>query len=111
MKLPSDTIIAPEKLSRYLLVRQARADKSLFLAQAGYGLANADTLLADLRLQILPLAAELAEINQFGDFYEIRGRLIGPNGTTLRVLTIWLADRLSGRTKFVTLLPDKKSKP
>jgi hypothetical protein len=35
MKLPADAIIAREKLTRYLLVRQARGDKSAFLAQAG----------------------------------------------------------------------------
>jgi len=111
MKLSSDTFIAPEKLTHYLLVRQMRADKSQFLALAGYTLANAEQLLADLRHQILPLDAELSETNQFGDFYEIRGRLNGPNGVVLHVLTIWLTDRLSGLTKFVTLLPDKKTTP
>jgi hypothetical protein len=35
MKLPSDAAIALEKLTRYLLVRQARGDKSAFLASAG----------------------------------------------------------------------------
>ena len=108
MKLSSDTFIAPEKLTRYLLVRQARADKSQFLAQAGYRLENAGQLLADLRRQILPLDAEPVEKNQFGDFFEIRGTLTGPNGVVLRVRTIWLLDRLSGGAKFVTLLPDKK---
>jgi hypothetical protein len=57
MKLPSDAFIATEKLTHYLLVRQARADKSKFLAKAGYNPANADQLLADLRRQILPLDA------------------------------------------------------
>lgn len=109
MKLPPDALIATEKLTHYLLVRQSRADKSQFLAKAGYDLANADQLLADLRRQILPLEADPAETNQFGDFFEIRGRLTGPNGIELRVRTIWLTDRLSGRTKFVTLLPDKKT--
>lgn len=49
MKLPADTFIATEKLTHYLLVRQMRADKSQFLLKAGYSLANADQLLADLR--------------------------------------------------------------
>lgn len=109
MKLPSDAFIATEKLTHYLLVRQARADKSKFLAKAGYNPANTDQLLADLRRQILPLDATPAETNQFGDFFEIRGQLTGPNGVALRVRTIWLTDRLSGHTKFVTLLPDKKA--
>jgi len=64
-------------------------------------------LLADLRQQLLPQDAVFVEQNQFGDYFEIVGKLHGPNGFTLRVRTIWLTDRLSGSTKFVTLLPDK----
>ena len=54
MKLPPDSVIAPEKLISYLLVRQARRDKSAFLATAGYTLANSEQLLRDLREQVLP---------------------------------------------------------
>ena len=49
MKLPEDSNIAPEKLTRYLLVSQARGDKSAYLALAGYTLDNFTTLLTDLR--------------------------------------------------------------
>jgi hypothetical protein len=107
MRLPANSLIASEKLTRYLLVPHARADKSRFLARAGYSLQNAGQLAADIRQQILPLDARLADRNQFGDYYEIRGQLVGPNGVVLRVLTIWLTESLSGRTKFITLLPDK----
>ena len=57
MRLPADTAIDADKLTRYLLLPQARGDKSAFLAQAGYTLENADQLLRDLRTQILPLDA------------------------------------------------------
>jgi len=40
VKLPSNTIIATDKFTRYLLVPQARGDKSAFLAGAGYTLEN-----------------------------------------------------------------------
>ena len=110
MKLPPDTTIAREKIANYLLVHQARSDKSQFLATAGYVPANAEKLLADLRDQILPLDASFVEQNQFGDYFEICGALGGPNGVALRVRTIWMTDRLSGCTKFVTLLPDKTKK-
>ena len=110
MKLPLDTTIAREKIANYLLVHQSRGDKSQFLAAAGYVPDNAEKLLADLRHQILPLDANLVEQNQFGDYFEICGALSGPNGVVLRVRTIWMTDRLSGRTKFVTLLPDKTIK-
>jgi hypothetical protein len=48
MKLPADAVIASEKLINYLLLRQARGDKSAFLARAGYTTANPEQLLHDL---------------------------------------------------------------
>lgn len=108
MKLPANTSIATEKLTRYLLVQQARGDKSAFLARAGYTLENAGQLLLDLRKQILPLDAALLESGTFGQYYEIRGALAGPNGVTLAVRTIWITEHLSGITKFVTLVPGKR---
>lgn len=108
MRLPADTAIAEDKLARYLLLPQARGDKSAFLARVGYTLENADQLLRDLRTQILPLEAVALESNKFGRYYEIRGTLTGPNGLMLAVRTIWMTEYLSGATKFVTLIPDKR---
>lgn len=112
MKLPTDAVIAEDKLTRYLLLPQARGDKSAFLAQAGYALllGNAEQLVRDLRTQILPLEAVALESNRFGQYYEIRGTLTGPNGMTLAVRTIWMTEHLSRVTKFVTLIPDKRSR-
>lgn len=108
MRLPLDSVIAREKVTRYLLVAQPRGDKSAFLAQAGYDAADPDRLLADLREQVLPLDAVLLESNEFGLLYEIRAALTGPNGRVLRVRTIWMTEHLSRVTKFITLLPDKQ---
>ena len=108
MKLPDDSIIPREKVTRYLLISQPRGDKSGFLARAGYTPESAEQLLGDLRTQLLPLDAALGKSNKFGRYYEIRGRLTGPNGVTLAVRAIWMAEHLSGVTKFVTLLPDKR---
>ena len=88
MKLPADAVIAADKLTRYLLVPQTRGDKSAFLAGAGYTVQNADLLLRDLRAQVLPMDAAALESNEFGQYYEIRGRLTGPNGVALAVRTI-----------------------
>lgn len=96
MRLPADAIIAEDKLVRYLLLPQARGDKSAFLAQAGYVLENAGQLLRDLRTQILPVNAVPLESNKFGHYYEIRGTLTGPNGVALAVRTIWMTEHLSG---------------
>ena len=107
MKLPNDSEIPLSKLLNYLLVPLARADKSKFLARAGYSTENARQLMADIRSQILPLDAVLAGTTKFGDFFEIRGVLRGPNGVSLRVKTVWIREHLQGGTRFVTLLPDK----
>jgi hypothetical protein len=108
VKLPPDAIIARDKLTHYLLVPQLRGDKSAFLAGGGYALHNVDQLLHDLRRQILTLDAVPLESGKFGEYYEIRGTLNGPNGVMRSVRTIWITEHLSGITKFVTLIPDKR---
>src|SRR6267142_2613500 len=78
MKLPASTNIAREKVTRYL------------------------------RNQLLPLDAVPTKSDKFGQYYEIRGNLAGPSGKTLAVRAIWMTEHLSGVTKFVTPLPDKR---
>jgi hypothetical protein len=108
VKLPADAAIALEKLTKYLLVRQARGDKSVFLAEAGYTAANPDQLLHDLRRQVLSKEAIPVGETKFGELYEIRALLTSPTGTALRIRSIWMKEHLSGVTKFITLVPDKK---
>jgi hypothetical protein len=107
MKLPADTIIARRKVTEYLLRHRKEDDKSGFLALAGYTQEHADRLLSDLRTQLLRLDAELFDQTEYGPKYRIRGTLTGPNGRTLRVLSIWMKEDATGNTKFVTLRPDK----
>ena len=109
MKLSQDATIAPAKLNRYLLVWRAADDKSKFLARAGYGIDNWEQLEVDLRSQILPLeAVPSRDVNRFGDVYEIRGILVGPNGVILSVLTVWMMEFETAITKFITLYPDRE---
>lgn len=63
----------------------------------------------DLRIQILPLDATPTEQTRYGNKYQIRGSLTGPNGTTLQVVTIWMTEFLSQQTKFITLYPNKEA--
>lgn len=106
MRLPADAAIAPEKLSGYLLRRREDHDKAGFLALAGYTAAHISQLEADLRTQILPCSAEPAGATPYGDKFVIRGSLRGPNGRTLRVLSVWMREKATGQTKFITLYPD-----
>jgi hypothetical protein len=103
--LPQDATIAIEKLTNYLLLLLPKDDKSQFLAKAGYSLENWQRLLQDLRSQVLSQPAEFVETVRYGDKYQIRASLLGPNGVEIRVLTIWILS--DGKAKFVTLIPDK----
>ncbi len=105
MKLPADALIASEKVTDYLLAELPRGDKSRFLAEAGYTHDNPGQLERDLRDQILCLDASPLPARGFGDRYEIRGVLRGPNGLELSVRTIWMREFTTGVVKFITLIP------
>jgi hypothetical protein len=107
MKLPNNVIIAPQKLTQYLLIFKKQNDKSKWLAQGGYTLENWMELEQDLRSQILPLEATATENTQHGQIYEIKGHLAGPSGKILAVITIWMTEKETGVTKFITMYPDK----
>ncbi|MBF0388836.1 MAG: hypothetical protein HQK71_01900 [Desulfamplus sp.] len=107
MKLSQNAIIAREKLTNYLLIHKKRNDKSAWLAKAGYALDNWEILEIDLRNQILSQNAVEAEKTEFGQMFEISGLLLGPNGKGLSVITIWMIDRITGNTRFITMYPDK----
>lgn len=106
MKLPSDAIIAPAKVTAYLLTPRVEDDKSKFLALAGYTLGHAEILRNDLR-SLLAGEAKFLETTDYGDKYQICGMLTGPNSRALRVVSVWMVEKATGRTKFVTLYPDK----
>lgn len=88
MKLPSNTIVAPEKIKKYLLTYRIEDDKSQYLEEVGYSLEQWKQLEEDFREQILCLDAMFKEMTAYGDVYEIRGILTGPNGKQLKVVTI-----------------------
>lgn len=103
--LDPNAIIPSAKLTKYLLVRLPKDDKSQFLAKAGYTLSNWQDLAKDLRQQILPLEATPTVLTEFGQKSEIHGTLTGSNGVTLNVITVWIVNQTE--TRFVTLVPQK----
>lgn len=109
MKLSPTATIAKEKISDYLLKWQPDNDKSKFLELAGYTSKDWQRLVDDIRTQILPVDAEIVRKTPYGDLFRIRNELIGPNGATLRVVTVWMKENVSGETKFITLFPDKET--
>lgn len=106
MKLPVNTIIGREKLTNYLLRPRDDHDKSGFLSIAGYTALDADRLEADMRAQLLTLDATPAEVTSYGEKFIVRGTLTGPNGRALKVLSIWMLEKATGSTRFITLYSD-----
>jgi hypothetical protein len=48
------------------------------------------------------------ENSEYGQIYEIRDEISGPNGKSLKVCTIWMTEIATGITKFITMYPDKR---
>lgn len=99
MKLPHNSNIPKEKLTDYLLQQREENDKSNFLAMGGYFLENWNDLQKDIS-GLLELEAEPAQANEFGQFFEITGRL-----RNLSVKTIWLWESGNETPRFITLFP------
>ena len=108
MKLTGNVIIAQEKLTKYLLVLKKRNDKSQWLAKAGYKVDNWNILENDLRNIMLQTEAIHIEDTLYGQLFEIRSNLTGPNTLSLSVCTIWMKESATEAIKFITMYPDRK---
>lgn len=108
MKL-TDVVIAAEKLTRYLLVKRPRGDKSGYLALGGFTQENPGALRAALLEHVTEGEAHETETDRFGTRYRMTGMLKSPNGKDLPVVTIWLR-KADNRVYFVTLTPRRKRK-
>jgi len=107
MRLPPAAIISERKIKEYLLCYRKRNDKSKWLAKAGYDSDNWKKLEQDIRVQLLIREAVHIQVNEFGDVYEITGKLTGPNGKSLHVRSIWMNEHYTKLTKFITMYPLK----
>ena len=104
---PSDIVIPREKLTEYLLVPQARNDKSKFLARAGFIRENPAVLEQAIRNLIARNNAVRERENRYGTFYRVTGELVSPK-RTLSVVTIWILLTGDDKFRFVTLKPYKE---
>jgi hypothetical protein len=106
LKIPQDLIVPDAKITQYLLVPKARNDKSRFLAQAGFTQENPEALKLAIQSQAMDKEAIEEKSNEYGTFYQVAGELIGVNGLTLSVITVWLQRQIDGKFQFVTLKPN-----
>lgn len=111
MRLPTALVIPDAKVDDYLLIRKSKNDKSQFLAKAGFTAENPEDLKTALRIQAVSADAVLDRIDdEYGQFYRVAGDLVGVNGVSLSVVTIWVERRSDSQFQFVTLVPLKEKK-
>ena len=110
MKLPADVaVISPEKLRGYILspTHPDGRSKAAYLGHCGYLQTDWRRLEHDLRAQHLILDAAPGRPSLYGAKYEIVGVLVGPNGATSRIRTVWIVRHGEAFPRFVTLIPEE----
>ena len=107
---PATAIISPEKLRDYVLspTHPDGKTKADYLARLGYSQERWEELERDLRAQHMTLDARPTRITLWGRKYEILGPLVGPNGGTAWVRTVWIVRHGESAASFVTLIPARK---
>ena len=103
MKLEPPFLLSESKLTNYLLIPLPKDDKSNYLRLASYGVHNWPILKDDLIKLVQSEDAVFERTTVFGDTFSVAGSLIGPNGRSLLLKTIWIKENKTGFTKFITL--------
>ena len=108
MLLPNAGVaeIDPQKLHGYLLshTHPIGRFKARVFASAGYRSDNWQQLQRDLQVIAQSADAVLARSEAYGQFFEVRAMLHGPDGT-LPVLTVWILRTGESFPRFVTAYP------
>ena len=103
-------VIPPAKIRNYLLFpdHPRGRSKAIFFASLGYEVKAWTRLASDLRTQCLPMPASLSRTTEFGPKYVIYATLVGPNGTSAEVVTVWILRWGQSAPCLVTAYPGGK---
>jgi hypothetical protein len=108
MKLPNAglALIPAEKLRDYLLssTHPVGRFKAVFFRSLGYTSGHWQSLEADIR-SLLENDVEFGEQTDFGQKFEVKGRIIGPAGKTASIVTVWIVLKGENVPRFVTAFP------
>ena len=104
MRIPKTAVIAPEKLTNYLLLPRLVDDKSRFLRRMGFTQSNPDVLKAAIRQLADEADAGEDGANMYGTFWRVAGILRGPVAN-VNVILIWLEWHSDRSFHFITLKP------
>lgn len=110
MKLPrySEAIIPKEKFTQYALNPRKDIDKSrAFELALGYTMENVDELIAQIHDKLSEYNAIKKDDKGWGNRYEVKMELTGPNGKTAKVITAWIDDKKAGEMRLTSAYIDK----
>ena len=110
MKLPNADllVIDPRKLRDYVLSTEHPVGrfKAAFFAALGFDSTTWEELAVELRKLALAGRAETGERNAFGQKYLVHGRITGPGGRVVDVVTVWIILEGQEVPRLVTLYPE-----
>jgi len=100
-------IIEERKLRDYLLSPSHPIGrfKAAFFRRLGYAQENWSRLDQDLRVQHLSQDVEELGPSRHGTKYKIEGPLVGPNGESVQLVSIWIVRKGEDRPRFITAYP------
>ncbi len=106
MRLPNSdrAVIDLAKLRDYLLSTSHSVGrfKARFFESLGYSADNWERLEADIRDLIDDTEARLSEKTEYGQKYEVRGSMTGPDGRSAEVVTVWIVLTGEDVPRFIT---------
>jgi len=109
LRLPNieNAVIDPGKLRDYLLSPSHPVGrfKAMFFSSLGYNQENWKEFEADLRRQHLTRDVLLRQESRYGKKYEIRGKMKGPLGRTVEVVSVWIILVDENFPRFITAYP------
>lgn len=112
MQLPgvANAVIEPRKLRDYLLSQShpVGRTKAEFFASLGYTRENWHVLAFNLRRHAEQADAVDAGTSEFGTKYEVRSKLIGPDGREAGIVSVWIILIDEDFPRFVTAYPESR---
>ena len=113
MTLPGadEALIETAKVRDYLLAHGHPSGrfKAAFFIRLGYSVQRWELLSADLKRHARANDASPGESNAFGQKYQVRGILTGPEGKSAVIVAIWIVLHGEAFPRFVTAFPGKRT--
>jgi len=111
MRLPNHAKcqVPDSKLSGYLLARDHidGGPKARFFERFGFSPSEPDRLRLALLAHAVANEVSASRVTEFGQIYEVIGRLVTPDGRNPFVPVAWMIDDGDDRPRLVTVVPSK----